>query len=254
MEFTFDLRRTLHPNPDGFAVIEPSRTFAASREVCELVDRMGRASSTAQGLKSVITTASRFFASSDNLLFILVEGNAVVGILKTGVRKLFYTDNLGRIKEISPLCVLDFYVHESRQRAGFGKVLYENMLAHLQVSPSQLAIDRPSQKFLSFMGRHYGLKDFIPQNNNFVVYNQYFAPQSRHVPSRARAAEVTEPEPRRRPPREDILAHDPSPYQPPRQSRSPQVPPRREESLVQEPIRPPVYVAPREARQDPELQ
>lgn len=30
--------------------------------------------------------------------------------------------------EVEPLCVLDFYVHESRQRTGCGKNLFEAML------------------------------------------------------------------------------------------------------------------------------
>lgn len=30
--------------------------------------------------------------------------------------------------EVNPLCVLDFYVHESRQRSGCGKRLFEHML------------------------------------------------------------------------------------------------------------------------------
>ena len=30
--------------------------------------------------------------------------------------------------EVSPLCVLDFYVHESKQRCGYGKALFEAML------------------------------------------------------------------------------------------------------------------------------
>ena len=27
-----------------------------------------------------------------------------------------------QVKEIEPLCLLDFYVHESEQRSGYGKV------------------------------------------------------------------------------------------------------------------------------------
>ena len=46
------------------------------------------------------------------------EGNRVMGLLKVGVRKLFIRNEAGQIKEISPLCVLDFYVHESVQRSG----------------------------------------------------------------------------------------------------------------------------------------
>ena len=32
------------------------------------------------------------------------------------------------LHEVEPLCVLDFYVHESRQRTGCGKKLFEAML------------------------------------------------------------------------------------------------------------------------------
>lgn len=45
-----------------------------------------------------------------------------------GVKKLFIRNELGNMKEINPLCVLDFYVHESLQRAGIGKLLFEKML------------------------------------------------------------------------------------------------------------------------------
>ena len=46
----------------------------------------------------------------------------MIGLLKVGVKKLFIRTDMGQIKEISPLCVLDFYVHESAQRAGQGRV------------------------------------------------------------------------------------------------------------------------------------
>ena len=41
------------------------------------------------------------------------EGSTVIGLLKVGVKKLFIRNESGNIKEINPLCVLDFYVHES---------------------------------------------------------------------------------------------------------------------------------------------
>jgi alpha-tubulin N-acetyltransferase 1 len=34
-----------------------------------------------------------------------------------------------RLVNIKPMCALDFYVHESCQRAGYGKQLFEHMLA-----------------------------------------------------------------------------------------------------------------------------
>lgn len=78
------------------------------------------------------------------------------------------------IKEVQPLCVLDFYVHESVQRRGIGKELFEAMLAAEEIKPDRLAYDRPSPKLLGFLKKHYNLKNYIPQNNNFVIYSQYF--------------------------------------------------------------------------------
>ena len=59
--------------------------------------------------------------------FFSSRGKAV-GFIKVGTKKLFLYDTQGVQKEVSPLCVLDFYVHESQQRKGFGKKLYEHML------------------------------------------------------------------------------------------------------------------------------
>ncbi len=52
----------------------------------------------------------------------------VVGILKVGPKHLYIYDSNGQVHERTPLCVLDFYVHESQQRLGFGKRLFDTML------------------------------------------------------------------------------------------------------------------------------
>lgn len=52
----------------------------------------------------------------------------MVGLLKIGRKKLFMFDLAGYQHEVEPLCILDFYVHESKQRTGCGKKLYEYML------------------------------------------------------------------------------------------------------------------------------
>lgn len=107
------------------------------------------------------------------------------------------------MREIDPLCALDFYVVEACQRQGIGNRLFEFMLhvrgvvsvvsTHVSswmmmnvfvnrqregVGPSRLGYDRPSSKFLAFLAKHYGLKDYTPQTNNFVVYRQYFQPST----------------------------------------------------------------------------
>ncbi|XP_069491428.1 alpha-tubulin N-acetyltransferase 1 isoform X2 [Ambystoma mexicanum] len=91
-------------------------------------------------------------------------------------------DRHGAHNEEEPLCVLDFYIHESLQRNGHGKELFERMLQQEQVDPKQLAVDRPSEKFLCFLQKHYNLHSTIPQVNNFVVFEGFF--QDRHAPAR----------------------------------------------------------------------
>ena len=62
------------------------------------------------------------------------EKGACVGILKVGRKKLFVYDRHGRVHEVNPICVLDFYVHESRQRMGCGRKLFEFMLMVINLS------------------------------------------------------------------------------------------------------------------------
>ena len=60
----------------------------------------------------------------------IYSGNgSVVGILKTGHKKLFVYDHNGGQHEMDPNCILDFYVHESHQRMGCGKKMFEFMVA-----------------------------------------------------------------------------------------------------------------------------
>lgn len=49
-------------------------------------------------------------------------------MLKTGTKGLYVFDRNGQHYQVSPQCVLDFYIHESRQRTGLGRRLFEHML------------------------------------------------------------------------------------------------------------------------------
>jgi alpha-tubulin N-acetyltransferase 1 len=79
------------------------------------------------------------------------QGSRCIGILKIGQKKLFIQNRIGQTIEITPTCVLDFYVHETVQRGGHGRHLFETMLNNQNVSPSNIAYDRPSDKFKSFL-------------------------------------------------------------------------------------------------------
>jgi len=59
------------------------------------------------------------------------------------------------------VCVLDFYVDNSVQRGGYGKLLFDAMLEYQKVGPAKLAYDRPSPKLIAFMAKHFGLKSYV---------------------------------------------------------------------------------------------
>ena len=183
MEFPFSVVRALRPNSDGIAVIRPTQTFPYLKDLSEIINRMGHLSAVAQGLPTTITTAQKFFPASDNVLYVKAVGERVVGFVKTGVRRLFHFSEAG-VKELQPLCLLDFYVHESMQRSGYGKELYEFMLKDAQTLPHKIAIDRPSLKLQNFMRKHYNLHQYIPQSNNYVIYSQFFDGYGQSKPPR----------------------------------------------------------------------
>ena len=139
-----------------------------------VVDAIGVASAIAQKLNTPVTSSAKLFTGEDRL-YLLIDEFKVLGMIKIGTKKLFIRDQSGGIKEIEPLSVLDFYVHESCQRVGYGKILFETMWDQEIIEPHKLAYDRPSSKFLNFLKKHYGLQTYIPQINNFVVFNSYFA-------------------------------------------------------------------------------
>ncbi|XP_048245314.1 alpha-tubulin N-acetyltransferase-like [Haliotis rufescens] len=150
------------------------------KQLLHVIDNMGEASAKAQGLYGAIT-GGRKLELSDHILYLMKDPGAnngrgaIVGLLKTGHKKLFVYDNFGVQHEMTPLCILDFYVHESRQRRGCGKRLFEYMLRCENVRPNHFAIDKPSHKFSMFLAKHYNLRAIIPQVNNFVVFEGFFS-------------------------------------------------------------------------------
>ncbi|KAF5296563.1 hypothetical protein FQA39_LY12481 [Lamprigera yunnana] len=164
--------------PPGFIGDRRALTSVVSK-VTDVIDTMGNASASAQGLSKPITTADRL-RNQDQTVYLLVDRNArggkgvVNGMLKTGRKSLYIFDRDGQHYHVSPPCILDFYVHESKQRQGLGKQLFEHMLQKEQVDPSKLAIDRPSEKLLSFLNKHYRLENAMRQMNNYVVFDGFF--------------------------------------------------------------------------------
>eukprot|EP00040_Diaphanoeca_grandis_P003763 m.25819 g.25819 ORF g.25819 m.25819 type:complete len:275 (-) comp15178_c0_seq1:243-1067(-) len=186
MEFNFAIPPLLRAdqNPitviDHAALAEPTSKVALGKnwqDVRTIVDEMGAASAKAQKLPQIITTATRLL-HSDHRLYCLrkVEGSKMIalGFIKVGTKKLFLYDSAGKIHEIETTCVLDFYVHESCQRTGYGKNLFDYMLEAESKQAWQLPIDRPSEKFLNFLKKHFNLRSYTPQSNKYVVFREYF--------------------------------------------------------------------------------
>ena len=55
------------------------------------------------------------------------------------------------------------------------------MIEHTRVDPAIIAYDRPSKLLISFLRKHYNLTSFIPQNNNYVIFDNYFDHQSSQI-------------------------------------------------------------------------
>ena len=101
--------------------------------------------------------------------------SVLLGILKVGCKNLFVTRfDDDRVVEIEPCCVLDFYVHEAAQRGGIGGELFHHFLAAETQVPARLAYDRPSPKLLAFLAKRFHLRAHKPQNNNYVVFRDYW--------------------------------------------------------------------------------
>ncbi|XP_073497880.1 alpha-tubulin N-acetyltransferase 1 isoform X1 [Phyllobates terribilis] len=194
MEFTFDIHKILlEPITKLDSSLLPQRrplisSSEAQKQITVVIDEIGKASAKAQRLPAPITSAPRM-QTNQHHLYILKDctpktagRGVVIGFLKVGYKKLFVLDHTGAHIEVEPLCILDFYIHESLQRHGFGKELFGFMLRAEQMEPQHLAIDRPSEKFLSFLRKHYNLRSTIPQVNNFVVFEGFF--RDRKVPGR----------------------------------------------------------------------
>ncbi|XP_041768934.1 alpha-tubulin N-acetyltransferase-like [Anopheles merus] len=192
MEFRFNMHplfraRIVRINnsllPTGFVAQSRRVALDATAQISEIINTIGSMSAQAQGLSVPVTTAQKL-RNSDHHIYLMFESNDrngfVVGILKVGRKSLYVFDPSGETVNVTAPCVLDFYVHESRQRGGLGRELFEHMLREENIQPDELAIDRPSEKLLGFLQKHYGLSKKIPQMNNFVVYEGFFASKAQN--------------------------------------------------------------------------
>lgn len=180
MEFPFQISQILPIDENNFSFIDSNQELSSLRissDFAMIINKMGEASSVSQSLPSIITSASKFFDSGHKIFF-KIDDNKVLGFIKVGYKKLFLRDRNNNVHEVNPLCVLDFYVHESTQRKGIGKLLFDYMLKNESITPKRLAYDRPSNKLLCFLKKHFNLVNYVTQNNNYVVFDEFFLNQN----------------------------------------------------------------------------
>ncbi|CAE8583199.1 unnamed protein product, partial [Polarella glacialis] len=166
----------------------------ARDELCDVLEALGKNSAIAQGLKKPVTHGTQHLCGQR--IYLLADGRAALGLLKVGTKRLFVapppmlsmqqartgggrSDVQDALREINPMCALDFYVHETCQRHGYGRLIFDAMLSKERLAPAQMAYDRPSPKLQAFLAKHFGLAQYRPQNNNFVVFDDYFYPGGR---------------------------------------------------------------------------
>ena len=177
MEFNFDCEEILVCDRNGFSILEGSChnkiVPGYKAYIKEILDKMGELSSKSQNLLVNVTTTNKFFPS-DHCLIIKAEKNKVLGYIKVGPKKLFLRDRICNYHERKTLCVLDFYIYDTEQRSNLGREIFDFMLNYKNIEPGELAYDRPTLRFLSFLKRNYGLEKFITQENNFTIFEEFF--------------------------------------------------------------------------------
>ena len=149
----------------------------AFEKFSKAVNELGISSGIAQELKGPITTIDKLIDAKDHTLITITSPHEeIVGYLKYGVKHLYFYRKNGMVEECSPYCLLDFYVKEDMQRSGLGlKLFYSFLEANNSTHPSKVAYDRPSQKLLCFVSKHFDLIHPDAQPNRYTIFEEFWA-------------------------------------------------------------------------------
>jgi len=178
MNFSFNCIEALDANPQtGIAVLEGSYQNnilpSYSLYVNEIIDKIGLASAKDRELKTVSTSAFKFF-SSNHRIIIKANENQVLGFIKVGNKRLYLHDNKFNYVECNPLIVFDFYVYEDIRNKGIGLEIFNEMLKFEKKKVEEIAYENASKNLIGFLYKNFGLKDYINQNNGYIVYEEFF--------------------------------------------------------------------------------
>ena len=118
---------------------------------------MAQGSRIAQGLQQSVTSID-FIVNHYHTLILLIQQNKCLGIHKVGMKHLFQYDSDGQAHELDAFCCLDFYVHESQQRKGLGRLLFAVAESLIGIPANYWGFDKPSPKLFAFLEKYYGMK------------------------------------------------------------------------------------------------
>jgi alpha-tubulin N-acetyltransferase 1 len=177
MEFNFNIEEIIGNSNNGICYLEgfdESKFNPIQLQYLKiLIDTIGNLSAKENNLQNNITNSMYFFGY-DHHIYLKCSKNIFYGFLKVGHKRLFIYDKFGKITEICPLSLLDFYVLPNYQRKGIGFELFSSMLLNENIEPSKIGYDNPNEKMLNFLKKYFNLWDYIKQKNNFVIFNEYY--------------------------------------------------------------------------------
>ncbi|VDO30709.1 unnamed protein product [Haemonchus placei] len=135
MEIAYDFSEIFSPEPiqrlDRAQLVRfnPRKFWAVQKAI----DTLGHLSTEAQGLKRILTTYEKVLSQPEEQFIYLMWHRhpikpIVIGMLKVGNKHLYLLDGTQQRYEEEPLCILDFYIHDSVQRRGNGHQLFDYML------------------------------------------------------------------------------------------------------------------------------
>lgn len=183
---------------DNFGIVSGEeqnvdRIDKKKRVLCQIpnwIDKLGDESAKAQNLRNPITSFEKFSKSQcGDQIYLLIKHNLSeknnsetqgmdqpvfepVGLIRIGVRNLYFDYN-GHLKNVKNCpCVLDFYIRHRRKGLGFH--LFYSVCNYNHYEPSQFAFDRPTSSMLSFLKRHFRLDKSYKQHNHFVIFDEFF--------------------------------------------------------------------------------
>ena len=119
MEIEGTIISQLELSPTGISIISSKDSTNLAPEILGLLGSLLYTSTKEHLL-------DRFLGTTDGLIFLKVDQQKLLGFIQTEHRRILYKSASGSVKELNPLCVIDFQVFAKDEE----KHLFEAVLLH----------------------------------------------------------------------------------------------------------------------------